>query len=149
VNNTDVLAAPARGAKVEVATAIPGDRIEELPLPIDRLLRASDVQILSEKQFSRYFQMLFAAWLSDTPGFLPNVPDALWRIAGAPSRKAFEAEADPILRLFERTIDDKYLFVRWLVAAHARKAAERAGRAKGGRNRQRSRRAGTAVRGEA
>jgi uncharacterized protein YdaU (DUF1376 family) len=149
VDNTDVRAALASGAKVEVATAIPGDRIEDLPLPIDRLLRATGVQILSEEQFSRYFRLLFASWLSDTPGFLPNITDALWRIAGAPSRKAFEAEANPILRLFERTIDDKYLFVRWLVAAHARKAAERAGRAKGGRNRQRSRRAGAAAGGEA
>jgi uncharacterized protein YdaU (DUF1376 family) len=45
--------------------------------------------------------LMAEAWLSDKPGSVPADPELLWRLAGAKSRKRFEAISAEILEKFE------------------------------------------------
>src|SRR6266849_1461936 len=65
-------------------------------------LTSRAVMKMSPSQRSYYFDLLCHAWLSDRPGFIPNDPDLLWRLARAKSREAFEREADLVLAQFRK-----------------------------------------------
>ena len=58
-----------------------------------------------------YLNLLFRAWLnSDNPGYLPNDPDELWRLANARTRRFFQREGDAVTACFQATEDGKWLF---------------------------------------
>jgi len=75
--------------------------LEWFPFYVHRI--AGDVRYRALKDFQQawYMNLLFAAWVSERPGYLPD-DGQLWRLANARTRQFFEKEAGPVLCMFER-----------------------------------------------
>ena len=91
-------------------TAIEGPRLPWMKFWVADLLTSSFVLSLSEVDFARYLRLLFRAWESDTPCFLPNNVVILARFAGASSLKSFRKTWEIIGGHFTVTLDGKYVF---------------------------------------
>ena len=91
-------------------TAVMGPRLPWMKFWVADLLTSSFVLSLSEIDFARYLKLLFRAWDSDTPCFLPNNLSVLARFAGASSLKSFKQTWANIGQHFTPTLDGKYLF---------------------------------------
>jgi uncharacterized protein YdaU (DUF1376 family) len=91
-------------------TAVEGPRLPWMKFWVADLLTSSFVMSLSEIDFARYTRLLFRAWDSDTPCFLPNDIKILARFAAASSLKSFRATWAVIGCKFVPTLDGKYLF---------------------------------------
>lgn len=72
---------------------------------------------MTPEQRGMLMSLMAEAWESDPPGSLPNDPDLLWRLAGAKTRKRFEAVSALILEKFE--IHDERLFQPQLIEQSA------------------------------
>ena len=75
--------------------------LEWFPFYVHRI--AGDVRYRALKDFQQawYLNLLFAAWLSERPGYLPD-DGQLWRLANARTCQFFQKEAEPVLCMFER-----------------------------------------------
>jgi uncharacterized protein YdaU (DUF1376 family) len=75
--------------------------LEWFPFYVQRL--SGDVRYRALKDYHQawYLNLLFAAWVSERPGYLPD-DGQLWRLANARTRQFFEKEAAPVLSMFER-----------------------------------------------
>jgi uncharacterized protein YdaU (DUF1376 family) len=135
LNSAELLQSIAAGEKVAIPTALDGQKLPYMPVYVSNILGSADVTAMTETQFSRYMRLLLRAWDSETPGFLPADPDMVWRMAGAPSRRAFEATSGPVLHKFETTSDGRYLFNRRLLKEYAVRNLEREAKVRGGRTR--------------
>jgi len=56
---------------------------------------------LKDYQQAWFLNLLFASWISERPGYLPD-DGQLWRLANARTRQFFEKECEPVVRMFER-----------------------------------------------
>jgi len=56
---------------------------------------------LKDYQQAWFLNLLFAAWVSERPGYLLD-DGQLWRLANAQRRYFFDKEAEPVLAMFER-----------------------------------------------
>ena len=65
-------------------------------------LTSKAVIAMSPTQRGYYIQLLAHAWDSDRPGYLPNDPALLWKLAGARSRESFERESALVLAQFPK-----------------------------------------------
>lgn len=63
-------------------------------------LTSKAVIAMTATQRGYYIQLLAYAWDSERPGTLPNDPGIIWRLAGAASRREFEAKGGPVLEQF-------------------------------------------------
>jgi hypothetical protein len=82
--------------------------LEWFPFYVHRLVGDMKYRALKDFQQAWYLNLLFAAWGSERPGYLPD-DGQLWRLANARTRQFFENEGEPVLRMFERegtTTDD-------------------------------------------
>jgi hypothetical protein len=75
--------------------------LEWFPFYVHRLVGDVRYRALKDYQQAWYLNMLFASWVSERPGYLPD-DGQLWRLANARTRQFFEKECEPILCMFER-----------------------------------------------
>jgi hypothetical protein len=59
-------------------------------------------RFFTPEQTGYFFRLHMESWDQDPPCSLPDDPDVLWRLAGAHSRKRFEATAGIVIEAFER-----------------------------------------------
>ena len=82
--------------------------LEWFPFYVHRLVGDVRYRALKDYHQAWYLNLLFAAWVSERPGYLPD-DGQLWRLANARTRQFFEKESEPVLGMFERegsTADD-------------------------------------------
>ena len=75
--------------------------LEWFPFYVHRLVGDVRYRALKDYQQAWYLNLLFASWVSERPGYLPD-DGQLWRLANARTRQFFEKECEPILCMFER-----------------------------------------------
>jgi hypothetical protein len=75
--------------------------LEWFPFYVHRLVGDVRYRALKDFQQAWYLNLLFSAWLSERPGYLPD-DGQLWRLANARTRQFFEKEGEAVLRMFER-----------------------------------------------
>ncbi len=75
--------------------------LEWFPFYVHRLVGDVRYRALKDFQQAWYLNLLFAAWTSERPGYLPD-DGQLWRLANARTRQFFEKEGQPVLHMFER-----------------------------------------------
>lgn len=75
--------------------------LEWFPFYVHRLTSESQYRALKDYQQGWYLNLLFASWVSERPGYLPD-DGQLWRLANARTRQFFEKECEPVLGMFER-----------------------------------------------
>ena len=75
--------------------------LEWFPFYVYRLTTDARYRALHDFQQAWYLNLLFASWVSDRPGYLPD-DGQLWRLANARTRQFFEKEGAPVLCMFER-----------------------------------------------
>jgi len=75
--------------------------LEWFPFYVHRLVGNVRYRALRDYQQAWYLNLLFAAWVSERPGYLPD-DGQLWRLANARTRQYFEKECEPVLSMFER-----------------------------------------------
>jgi hypothetical protein len=75
--------------------------LEWFPFYVHRLVGDVRYRALKDYQQAWYLNLLFASWVSERPGYLPD-NGQLWRLANARTRQFFEKECEPILCMFER-----------------------------------------------
>jgi hypothetical protein len=75
--------------------------LEWFPFYVHRFV--SDVRYRAMKDYQQawYLNLLFASWVSERPGYLPD-DGQLWRLANAQRRYFFEKECGPVMCMFER-----------------------------------------------
>lgn len=82
--------------------------LEWFPFYVHRFVSDVRYRIMKDYQQAWFLNLLFASWVSERPGYLPD-NGQLWRLANARTRQFFEKECEPVLRMFERegsTADD-------------------------------------------
>jgi hypothetical protein len=75
--------------------------LEWFPLYVYRVTTDARYRALHDYQQAWYLNLLFASWVSERPGYLPD-DGQLWRLANARTRQFFEKECGPVLSMFER-----------------------------------------------
>lgn len=60
-----------------------------------------NIRYLTAEQRGYLIQLMCEAWESDPAGTLPEAPEMLWKLAGAPSRTRFEKVSTEVLAHFE------------------------------------------------
>ena len=75
--------------------------LEWFPFYVHRLTSDARYRALKDYHQAWYLNLLFASWISDRPGYLPD-DGQLWRLANARTRQFFEKECEPVLCMFER-----------------------------------------------
>jgi len=65
--------------------------LEWFPFYVHRLVGDVRYRALKDYQQAWYLNLLFAAWISERPGYLPD-DGQLWRLANARTRQFFEKE---------------------------------------------------------
>jgi hypothetical protein len=75
--------------------------LEWFPFYVHRFI--NDIRYRSLKDFQQawFLNLLFASWVSERPGYLPD-DGQLWRHANAQRAYFFDKEASPVMRMFER-----------------------------------------------
>lgn len=66
-----------------------------------RWLGVRNVRYMTPEQRGYLIQLICEAWESDPAGTLPESPEMLWKLAGAPTRKRFEKMSGEVLASFE------------------------------------------------
>jgi hypothetical protein len=76
--------------------------LEWFPFYVHRFIYG-DVRYRALEDFQQawYLNLLFAAWISERPGHLPD-DGQLWRLANAKTRGFFERHSESVLSMFER-----------------------------------------------
>ena len=75
--------------------------LEWFPFYVQRFIGDVRYRALKDFQQAWYLNLVFAAWTSERPGYLPD-DGQLWRLANARTRQYFDKEGEPVLRMFER-----------------------------------------------
>ena len=75
--------------------------LEWFPFYVHRLAGDVRYRALKDYQQAWYLNLLFASWVSERPGYLPD-DGQLWRLANARTRQFFDKECESILCMFER-----------------------------------------------
>ena len=76
--------------------------LEWFPFYVHRLVGDVRYRALKDYQQAWYLNLLFAAWTSERPGYLPD-DGQLWRLANARTHQFFEKERGPVTDgMFER-----------------------------------------------
>ena len=75
--------------------------LEWFPFYVHRLTGDARYRALKDYHQAWYLNLLFASWVSERPGYLPD-DGQLWRLANARTRQFFEKECEPVMRMFER-----------------------------------------------
>jgi hypothetical protein len=75
--------------------------LEWFPLYVHSLTNDARYRALKDYHQAWYLNLLFASWISERPGYLPD-DGQLWRLANARTRQFFEKECEPVLCMFER-----------------------------------------------
>jgi hypothetical protein len=92
-------------------------RLEWFPFYVHGFVGDMRYRSMTDYQQAWYLNLLFAAWVSERPGYLLD-DGQLWRLANARTRQFFEKESEPVLRLFERegpTVDGcVWIYHPWL-----------------------------------
>jgi len=81
--------------------------LEWFPFYVHRLVGDVKYRAMKDYQQAWYLNLLFAAWISPRPGYLPD-DGQLWRLANAKRAHFFTQESGPVISMFERegtTID--------------------------------------------
>ena len=77
------------------------------PFYVHRFIGDIRYRTLKDYQQAWFLNLLFASWVSERPGYLPD-DGQLWRLANAQRQYFFEKESAPVMCMFERegsTID--------------------------------------------
>lgn len=69
---------------------------------VKEYLTSKAVISMTPAQRGYYMHLLCHAWDSDRPGYLPDDPALLWKLAGATSRESFERESALVLAEFPK-----------------------------------------------
>jgi len=72
-----------------------------LPFDVRSITWNPGYQALKDYQQAWFLNLLFASWISERPGYLPD-DGQLWRLANARTRQFFDKECEPVLHMFER-----------------------------------------------
>jgi hypothetical protein len=75
--------------------------LDWFPFYVHRFIGDVRYRALKDYQQAWYLNLLFASWISERPGYLPD-DGQLWRLANARTRQYFEKECGPVLGMFER-----------------------------------------------
>ncbi|MGA8154429.1 MAG: hypothetical protein WB952_26025 [Terriglobales bacterium] len=75
--------------------------MEWFPFYVHRLVGDVRYRALTDYQQAWYLNLLFAAWVSERPGYLPD-DGQLWRLANAKRAHFFAKECGPVMSMFER-----------------------------------------------
>jgi len=75
--------------------------LEWFPFYVQRLVGDIRYRAMKDYQQAWYLNLLFASWISERPGYLPD-DGQLWRLANARTRQFFDKESEPVLCMFER-----------------------------------------------
>jgi hypothetical protein len=75
--------------------------LEWFPFYVHRITGDGRYRALKDYHQAWYLNLLFASWVSERPGYLPD-DGQLWRLANARTRQFFEKESEPVIRMFER-----------------------------------------------
>jgi hypothetical protein len=75
--------------------------LDWFPFYVHRFIGDVRYRALKDYQQAWYLNLLFASWISERPGYLPD-DGQLWRLANARTRQYFDKEAAPVLGMFER-----------------------------------------------
>jgi len=75
--------------------------LEWFPFYVHRLVGDVRYRALKDYQQAWYLNLLFAAWVSERPGYLPD-DGQLWRLTNAQRAYFFEKECGPVMCMFER-----------------------------------------------
>lgn len=86
-----------------------------------RWLGNRGVRYMTPEQRGYFIQLMCEAWESDPAGTLPELPEMLWKLAGAPNRRRFEKEGAVVLAQFE--LHDGRYFYPELIEQHQGLAA--------------------------
>jgi len=88
---------------LESASVIPQrtHSLDWFPFYVHRFISDVHYRSLKDYQQAWYWNLLFASWISERPGYLPD-DGQLWRLANARTRQYFDKEAEPVLSMFER-----------------------------------------------
>ena len=84
-----------------LASARRSQQLDWFPFYVHRFAGDVRYRALKDYQQAWFLNLLFASWISDRPGYLPD-DGQLWRLANARTRPFFEKECDVVLRMFER-----------------------------------------------
>jgi uncharacterized protein YdaU (DUF1376 family) len=75
--------------------------LDWFPFYVHRFIGDVRYRALKDYQQAWYFNLLFASWISERPGYLPD-DGQLWRLANARTRQYFDKEGEPVMSMFER-----------------------------------------------
>ena len=75
--------------------------LEWFPFYVHRITGDARYRALKDYQQAWFLNLLFASWVSERPGYLPD-DGQLWRLANARTAQYFEKECEPVLCMFER-----------------------------------------------
>ena len=75
--------------------------LEWFPFYVHRFVGDVRYRALKDYQQAWFLNLLFASWISERPGYLPD-DGQLWRLANAQRAYFFEKESGPVRCMFER-----------------------------------------------
>jgi hypothetical protein len=75
--------------------------LDWFPFYVHHLTGDVRYRALKDYQQAWFLNLLFASWVSERPGYLPD-NGQLWRLANARTRQFFEKEGEPVMGMFER-----------------------------------------------
>jgi len=75
--------------------------LDWFPFYVHRFIGDVRYRALKDYQQAWYLNLLFASWISERPGYLPD-DGQLWRLANARTQQYFDKEAAPVFGMFER-----------------------------------------------
>jgi len=75
--------------------------LEWFPFYVHRFINDPRYRALKDYQQAWFLNLLFASWISERPGYLPD-DGQLWRLANAQRQYFFEKECGPVMCMFQR-----------------------------------------------
>jgi hypothetical protein len=138
----DLLAKLRAKAVVSVPTAIPGPKLQFLPLYVDEWFGSPWVDAMSDQQYAWFDRLYKRSWAMPHPCFLPNEMNLLAAWARCPGGALqLQSEGAIVLRQFEETSDGQFRFNRFLLQHFARQVNVYDAKVEAGRETQRKRKA--------
>ena len=75
--------------------------LDWFPFYVHRFVGDVRYRALKDYQQAWYLNLLFASWISERPGYLPD-DGQLWRLANARTRQFFDKDGNAVMSMFER-----------------------------------------------
>lgn len=85
-------------------------KLGKMPIDVDALLASPRLQVMEDFQRWWYLALLFHAWMSPKPGYVPN-DGQLWRFAGARTENFFKQKSSVVMACFEIRLVDGHSWI--------------------------------------